>query len=504
MARTPSSPDDLADRAGGAAARDAGARPAAVGEGPPMLEAPATGLRARVIARLEASGRYPDWVLFAALAGMFATTFPITILTISLGSIADEFGTRETTMAWVISAPMLFSAVALPLMGKMGDLYGHRRVFLLGFSAATVTAAVTALAWNAPSLIGLRTLAAVVGGATQPTSMALIFSVTAKEDRVRAMGWWSMTGAAAPALGLVAGGPLVDWLGWRVVFVLQAVLSALALVLAGVVLRETARQRVRFDVAGASTLAVGVAGLMYALGRVRDLGLGDPSIAAAVGVGAMGLLAFVRVEQRSDAPLLPLEFFGRRNFTAPIVSNACMGAAYMGAFVLAPLVLLEIFGFSISGAAGIMLLRTLTLTLSSPVGGHLGARIGERGAAVAGASIMTLSLLVIAGAVLHGSLVALGAGLVLQGMGHGLGLPSLTSSVSNAVDEEDLGIASAANRLTAQVGTAFGITLLTIVYGGDNSGPAFALAFSVGAGLSALSLLGALAMRALPRRLADF
>ena len=85
----------------------------------------------RMIVRLERGGRYPTWVLLAALAGMFATTFPVTILTVSLSSIAAEFGARETTIAWVISAPMLLSAMALPLLGKLGDLRGHRRVFLL-------------------------------------------------------------------------------------------------------------------------------------------------------------------------------------------------------------------------------------------------------------------------------------------------------------------------------------------------------------------------------------
>jgi MFS family permease len=159
-------------------------------------------------------------VLIAALAGVFATSFPITILTISLSSIAEEFGVRETTVAWVVSAPILLSAVALPLLGKLGDLYGHRRVFLLGFGASTLSALATACAWNAPSLITLRTLSAIVGAATQPAAMALIFNVYEPGKRVSAMGWWAMMGAAAPATGLVAGGPLVDLFGWRT-FVLQ-------------------------------------------------------------------------------------------------------------------------------------------------------------------------------------------------------------------------------------------------------------------------------------------
>jgi EmrB/QacA subfamily drug resistance transporter len=450
--------------------------------------------RSRKIAALEASGRYPTWVLLSALAGMFATTFPVTILTVSLGSIADEFHTRETTIAWVISAPMLLSAVALPLLGKLGDLHGHRRIFLIGFAGATVVAALTALAWDPASLISFRTLAAVLGGATQPTAMALIFSVYEPERRVRAMGWWSMTTAAAPALGLIAGGPLVDWLGWRIVFILQAVLSALALGLAAFVLSETPRRRVRFDVSGAATLAVGVAGLMFMLGSVRDLGADSPWVALAGVVGIGGLAAFVAVERRTSEPLLPLGFFARRNFSAPIVSNAFMASAYMGAFVLAPFVLLEVFGFSISVAAGIMLLRTLSLTLSSPVGGALGFRIGPRSASLLGCLILTLGLVGMAWAIREESLIGVGAMLILQGMGHGFALPSLTASISNSVPEADLGIASAANRLTAQAGAAFGITLLTLVYAGQNTPDALALAFLAGAVLSALSLLAALAM----------
>jgi hypothetical protein len=109
------------------------------------------GLRERTVARLEGGGRYPTWVLLAALAGMFATTFPITILTLALKPIALEFAVAETTIAWVITAPMLCSAVTLPLLGKLGDLHGHRRIFLLGFGAATVSAPPPSPPWPRPS-----------------------------------------------------------------------------------------------------------------------------------------------------------------------------------------------------------------------------------------------------------------------------------------------------------------------------------------------------------------
>jgi MFS family permease len=451
-------------------------------------------MRDRLVARLEARGAYPTWVLIASLAGVFATSFPITILTISLTEIAQEFGVRETTIAWVISAPVLLSAIALPLLGKLGDLHGHRRVFLMGFAAATAAAVATACAWDAASLIGLRIVAAIVGAATQPASMALIFSVYEPQDRVRAMGWWAMMGAAAPAAGLVAGGPLVDLFGWRVVFVLQAGFSLVALALASLVLRETPRQRARFDVAGATALAAGVAGLMFALGRSRDVGVASATIWAAIAIGVGGLFAFVRVEKRIAAPLLPLEYFRRRNFTAAMLAGSFMGAAYMGAFVIAPIVLLQIFRYSITATAGIMLMRTLTLTLSSPLGGHLGASIGERAAASLGSAIVAVSLLVVAYGALSVSLAVLCVGLVLQGLGNGIGAPPMTSAVAGSVANKDLGIAAAASRLTSQVGVAFGITILTMVYGGINTGTALAHAFVVGAVLAVGALISSLCM----------
>jgi MFS family permease len=452
--------------------------------------------RLRFLSGLEEQGRYRTWVLWAALAGMFATTFPITILAVALGPIANEFGEKETTIAWVISAPMLLSAVAFPLVGKLGDLYGHRRIFLLGFGGATIVAFLTATSWDALSLIGFRTAAAVLGGATQPTAMALIFSVYPPEDRVRAMGWWSMTTAAAPALGLIAGGPLIDLVGWRIVFIFQGLLSAVALALAVVVLRETARKFVKFDIAGAATLAVGVGGFMFALSSISNENAESWWIPASLGIGFLGLTTFVRVEKRVTDPLLPLEFFRSRNFSATLVTNGFTSAAYMGAFIIAPLFLGKDtgLGFSATAVAYIMLIRTASLTLASPVGGYLGERMGERWAAVFGCSLMTGALGFIAWAGYQSNVIVFALGLVGLGMGHGLSQPSITAAISRSVDDSDLGIAASANRLLGQGGAAFGIATLTLAYGGVNDASAFGLAFATGALLSTISVFTAFFM----------
>ena len=429
---------------------------------------------------------------------MFAATFPITILTVSLASIAKDFGTRETTMAWVIAAPMLVSAVTLPLLGKMGDLRGHRRVFLFGTAAATADRDRDVVSPGMPcSLISLRTVAAMLGGATQPTAMALIFCVTPREQRVRAMGWWSMTAAGAPALGLAVGGPLVDWFGWRVVFAMQAFFSFLAFALASAVLRETTPRRVRFDVrrlavAGDSASA----GFMFALGQVRQHGLDSVWVIGGCIAGAIGLAAFVPIERRVAAPLIPLALFRTRAFTAPIIANGLTSASYMGAFVIAPFLMQSTFALSIAATSGGAAVahrfvrarlavrrcarrahrraqrRVDRLRDHDRVDG--GARGSRRSPRISGASA---------------------SGLVLQGLAYGLCTPSISSAASNAAADEDLGIASAVSRLFGSVGSSFGVTLLTLLYGGVNTPRSFAIAFGAGGVLAVGALAASLAMK---------
>jgi len=457
-------------------------------------EIPLKGLRGRVYRRLNERGVYKRWVLLAALTGMFAGTFPVTILAMSLGSIAKEFDTTITTITWVMAGPMLLSAISLPLLVKLGDLYGHRRVYLIGFGLASLTALATTQAWSAYSLIGLRVLAAVVGGATGPTAMALIFSVYPPNERVGVMGWWSMVGAAAPAMGLILGGPLVDWLGWRIVFAIQSGLSLGVLAFASFILPETKRKLVKFDLQGSLMLAVGIGGFMFAVGQLRSLGLQSPYVQGALVLSLIGIALFIRTEKRVAEPLVSLEYFKKRNFSAPIVSSAFMAAAYMGAFVIAPLVLTLQFKYSITIASYIMLSRTLSLTISSPIGGTLGSRFGPRTASVLGCVVMTVGLGLLAWGVAITSLPVVMLGLMLQGVGYGFALPSYSSTVSNCVPEEDLGIASAMRGMTGAMGAAFGVTVLSIISGGDTTGASFKEAFALGTGLSLLAFIAAVFM----------
>ncbi len=454
--------------------------------------------RRRVQTALDARDDYKRWVLLTGLAGMFATTFPVTLLAVSLSTIADDFQATETLIAWVISAPLLASAVALPILGKLGDLYGHRRVFLTGFTISTAITALTVFAWDPISLIAMRGLAVMIGGATIPSSMALINSVYGRSERAKAMGWWSLVAAGSPAIGLVIGGPLIDAVGWRPMFGIQAALSIIPVVAAYLILRETPlRTDVGFDVAGAVTLAVATGSIMFALNQVPLRGL-DGVIVGALAVGVVGVAAFCAVEMRVDFPLLPLEFFRRRNFTTSLLAALFSGAAYMGGFVLAPLMLQSVFALSVSATSLVMLLRPASFAITSPIGGTLASRIGERPVAMFGSLGIAVALVLLGLGGTADLLWIVVVGLVMQGIGNGTAQPTITATMSNSVDEADLGIAAAAQRMAFQVGSALGISTLTSIYGGTEQASDFLTAYLVGAAIGAMALLFAAMMRSTP------
>jgi EmrB/QacA subfamily drug resistance transporter len=452
-----------------------------------------SGGPASLRARLEAGPNYRRWVLWVALTGMFATTFPVTILAVSLSDIAKDFNTSETVLAWVISAPMLASALALPVLGKMGDLFGQRRVFIIGFTGAVIASTLTAIAWSPGALIGFRTLALVIGAATQPTSMALLVGVFPPTERVKAMGWWSLVAAGGPAVGLGIGGPMIDAFGWRPMFLIQSVLGSIVLAAAFVILKEVPRRttKVRFDIAGSVTLTLGAAGLLVLFSQGPEWGWTHPLLVFGAAVAPIAFYAFYRVEQTAAAPLLPLHYLRRRNFTASQICSVFMGGAYMGGFILGPLLTRFVLHYSLSQTALLMLLRPLTFSLSSPVGGSLAMRVGERTNAVAGTAMMTVAMVAFAFGAWEASIVWVVIGLVLQGVGNGISRPSLTASLTNSVDESDVGIATASNRMLHQIGASFGIAVLTAVYGGTRTGGAFARAHLVGAVLGLLSMVAA-------------
>src|SRR5688500_7567168 len=266
-------------------------------------------LRERVAEKMAGSPRYPWIVLAVALFGLFSVGFTITILSVSIPRIAAELDSDTSTVTWVVTGPLLAFAVVGPAMGKLGDLYGRRRVYGISMACVSVFAALTAAAWSAGALIAFRTLGAATGAAVGPASIAIINRLFPRERRVQAMGYWSMVGAGGPVVGVVAGGPIVETFGWRWIFIAQVPLTFTGLVLAFLVLPETERRlSTRFDYVVALLLAIGATALLFAINRGPILGWSHPAIVAGFVLAPTSIAVFVLVERRVDSPLLPLAY----------------------------------------------------------------------------------------------------------------------------------------------------------------------------------------------------
>jgi len=448
--------------------------------------------------RLLESPSHRRWVLWACLAGCFATTFTMTILGVSLRAIAEDLGTDVGTIAWVMTAPMLAQAVSAPLLGKLGDLHGHRIVYLIGFACATVIAIATAFAWDAASLIGLRTLGQLAGTATMPASMAILFRAYDRRDRVKAMGWMSVVIAGAPVTGLAIGGVLIELIGWRPIFLIQGGLSAVALAVAVLVLVETPkREKVQLDIAGAAALAAAAFSLTFAVNRLPGWGLFDARVATALVLTPLLLMLFARIERNTEHPLLPLEFLTRRNFVFPCLIGFMLQFAYMGGFIISPLIMMGIFGLGQATTSMWTIARPVSLSAASPIGGSLGAKYGERTMIIAGSALVVLAMVAFAIGAAAETMIAIVAGLVLAGMGMGLAQPSLSTMVASSVEEQDHGVAVSTMSTTTGIGAVAGVSILTAMCADAETATSFRDGYALGALFAAFGLLASFMLRAI-------
>lgn len=454
-------------------------------------------LRRRVAERVEASERYPWIVLVTVLAGLFSVGFTITILSNSVPRIANDLNSTQSTITWVITAPLLAFAVFGPAAGKFGDLYGQRRVYLLSLAGVGIFAALTAIAPNAAVLIGCRALGAAIGAAEGPTSLAIINRSFPPSKRSQALGWWSMVAAGAPVIGVVAGGPVVEAFGWRWIFAAQVPLTLVTLVLAWAVLPDARSDRVTsFDWAGATTLGVSALALLLAINQGPQSGWSSALVLGGIALSLIALVAFLVIERHVAHPLLPLGYLRRPNFAFPMLTQLFGNFAYMGGFILTPLFLQNEFHYGESHTGLLLIARPLTFAIAGPVSGYLTLRIGERTAAVLGAASLVASMLALARVAPGDPDLLIIGSLALSGLGMGAASPAMAAAVANSVDEADLGIAGATQQMVAQIGVVLGIQVMQTVHvareatvGGVAS---FHEAYLVGAASAALGLVAAL------------
>jgi EmrB/QacA subfamily drug resistance transporter len=417
------------------------------------------------------------WILLTTVLGSSMAMLDSTVVNVALPRIGRDLDADLAALQWTVNAYMLTLAALILLGGSLGDRYGRRKVFVVGVVWFAAASLLCGLAPNAGVLVAARALQGVGGALLTPGSLALIQASFHPDDRGRAVGLWSGFGGVGAAVGPFVGGWLVDGPGWRWVFLLNV---PLALVCAPIAVRHVpesgggtsrssgaesggGRAHTRFDVLGAGLGAVALALITYALIEARG---GSLVVAVTAVAGLAAAVAFVYVEKRRPDPMMPLDIFASRQFTAVNLVTLCVYAAFGGFFFLAALQLQVAVGYSALAAGTALLPTTALMLLLSARSGELGERIGPRIPLTVGpllcAAGMLLMLRVGPGAsyvtdVLP-ALLVLGLGMVTL-------VAPLTATVLGSVGTARAGLASGINNAAARAAGLIAVAALPLVTG---------------------------------------
>ena len=425
---------------------------------------PAPGLRTGT-----AAGR---WVIAAAVLGSGVAFLDGTVVNAALPAISRDLHADLADLQWVVTGYLLTLGSLLVIGGSLGDLFGRRRMFvygLLGFATASLLCGV---APSTATLIAARCVQGVAAALLVPGSLAIISASFHPDDRAKAIGAWSGLGGIATAFGPFLGGWLIDAVSWRLVFLINLPLVALAVTLALRHVPETSDPEGghHVDVLGGALLALGLGGVVYALIEGPNTEWSVKTVAIGV-VGAALLAAFFVEETRSRRPMVPLSVFRSRQFSGANATTLAVYAALSGAMFFVVVYLQTALGYSAVEAGAAFVPITILMLAFSARAGALAQRIGPRlpmtvGPVVAGTGIALFSL---AGpgvsyweGVLPGAVV-LGVGLVLT-------VAPLTAAVLAAIDDRHAGIGSAINNAVARLAGLLAIAVLPTVAGISGAG----------------------------------
>jgi EmrB/QacA subfamily drug resistance transporter len=407
-------------------------------------------------------------VLLATILGSGIAFLDSTVVNVALPTIGRELDAGISSLQWVVNAYTLTLSGFLLLGGSLGDHYGRRRVFVIGVVWFAVASLLCGLAPTDEALVAARALQGIGGALLTPGSLAIIEASFRREDRGPAIGAWSGLGGVTAALGPFLGGWLIQTGSWRLIFLINLPLAA---VVVWVSVRHVPESRDpgatgRLDWAGATLAAVGLAGVVYALTDGPGLGWTSSRILVAGLVGVAALAAFLVWERRTRNPMLPLDIFASRQFSAANVVTFVVYGALGGSLFLLPIQLQQVVGYSPLASGVALVPITVLMLLLSARAGRLSARIGPR-------LPMTLGpLLVAAGFAL---LARIGPGAsylvdilpasLVYWFGLTLTVAPLTATVLAAAPAEHAGVASAVNNDVARTAGLLAVAVLPVAAG---------------------------------------
>ena len=409
------------------------------------------------------------WLGLLALSlSVLTVIMTSTSVNLALPSISNSFGVSVSNLTWVLDAYTLaMGALTLP-GGVLGDIFGRRRVYLLGLAVFSLGAVCASVAPSLGLLIAARVAMGVGAAMVMPGTLSLISAMFQGRERATAIGLWGGMNGIGLALGPLVGGVLVEYVGWRAVFWTNVPLVLVALLMVPrYVPRVAPRTLLRhFDWQGSLTVTVALSSLIVGLIQGQTWGWGAPATVGCFVLAAALLGLFVRIEHQAKNPMLPLRLYRSRTFCAANVSAVVLMLGILSCFFFLSLFLQGILGYSGVRAGLAYLPLAVFMAGLAPLAGRLAVRFGPRLPIVVGLGGSTIGIYWMSLAGDRAGLESLVGGLMLIGIGMGLASPAISNAAVSSVPANLAGAASGMNAMARQVGGAVGIALLTAIFAG--------------------------------------
>lgn len=393
-----------------------------------------------------------------------ATFFSIlnsSMVNVALPTIMRQFGVDFQYSVWLYTGYMLPYAVAMPISGSLGDMYGAKKVFLAGIAVFAVGSLLCSTADGFWSLLAFRAVQALGAAAVMPNAMVLVTSPFPAERRGVILGWWGMIASAGSLVGPTLGGFLTEHIGWSSIFYVNLPFAVAVLVLGALFVPRSGAPAGRhgFDVAGAVYMTVSLVSLLLAISLLRSESWHTPRLLALEGAFAVSFILLLRQERRVAVPLIYLPLFGVTAFSATIAVSFLQSMAMFGGLLLIPLYLQHVHNFSPTYAGFLMLPLSITMMLLSPLVGRLTTKRDARQLAVWGMLTIMVGLWLFSRLTLTSPYWVLAAALVATGAGLGVSSTPLSANLVNLVEQEKMGMASGVFNMTRFVGGVIGSTI---------------------------------------------
>jgi EmrB/QacA subfamily drug resistance transporter len=413
----------------------------------------------------------PDPRRWSALALLCAAFFMVildgTIVLVALPSVGADLHLSPQGLQWVVSAYALAFGGLLLLGGRAADLLGRRRVFMTGVALFTAGSVACGLAWSPAALLASRVVQGAGAAIMTPTALSIISTTfTEESERNKALGIWGALGGIGATAAWLIGGPLVDGPGWRWIFFINIPFGLVALTLSPRFLRESQAGLARrsYDPAGALTITGAVVLLVYAAVKAPQLGWGDAQTILALGGSALLLIAFVLIESRHRAPLLPLRILRSRTLVGANAVTVVIGTVAIGVPFLLTLYAQQVLGYSALKFGVCSVVLAVGATVGAIVGQGIVLKAGFRAVAATGLALVGAGSLVLTQLSVHsGYFPDILFGLLLSGLGIGLSFVTATVAALAGIAEHEAGLASGLSNTALQIGTALGVAIATTV-----------------------------------------